>query len=227
MPEEETGSRRPAFDPEPIDVTPLSREALDDTDDRGRRAGWSRGRRAVVAAVLALALLGLGVVGVGAWRVASQRHATLETPPRVAGLVLDESERARSTADYLRDAFAAHIDLDESIGVVYADPNDHRRSVLLFGGTTLLWTPERDLDRLFEVVSDDAGAVTGLHKVDAGKLGGVMKCGTTTTGDSDGDLTVCGWADHGSVGIALFPGRGPEDAGGLLRRLRDGIQHRS
>ena len=147
-------------------------------------------------------------------------------PPRTGwpGLVRDDSERARSTADYLRSGFAADIDLDRSFGTVYRDPADDKRSVLVFGGTTLLWQPERDLDSLFGLLADETGKVTGLRKVPAGRFGGVMKCGTTS-GDG-GDFAVCGWADHGSVVMAMFPGRTVDDAGGLFRAMREEIQTR-
>ncbi|MET7710016.1 hypothetical protein [Micromonospora sp. NPDC005413] len=54
--------------------------------------------------------------------------------------------------------------------------------------------------------------------------GGVMKCGSTS--GEGGDFAVCGWADHGSVVMAMFPGRSVSDAGGLLRNLRADMQSR-
>jgi hypothetical protein len=220
MPDDEILAGRPAVDPEPIDVTPPGRDAA----EKEPTAGPSRRTKIILGSLLTVGLVGVGLLGAAGWGVAAQKDATLGTPARAAGLTLDESEGARATADYLRSAFAARINLDRSVGAVYTDPADPRRSVLLFGGTTLLWSPERDLDDLFDVVSDDSGAVTGLHEVTAGDLGGVMKCGTTSTGD--GELAVCGWADHGSVAIGMFPGRRPADAGPLLRDIRAAVQHR-
>lgn len=176
----------------------------------------------------AAALVGLaGVIGIGsfAWRITAEKDATLETPSQVAGLTRDDSERARNTAEYLRDGFSADIDLDRSVGAIYQDPAAAERSVLLFGGTTLLWQPGRDLDKLFELLSDETGKVTDLHEVPPGSLGGVMKCGVTVT--EDGTLTVCGWADHGSVVLAMFPGRSADESGRLLRDIREEIQTRS
>ena len=96
---------------------------------------------------------------------------------------------------------------------------------MIFGGTTLIWQPERDLDRLFELVADDEGAVTDVREVPAGNLGGLMKCGTTKT--EEGDLAVCGWSDHGSAVLAMFPGRTVDEAASLLRTIREAIQTRS
>ncbi|MEH0975044.1 hypothetical protein V6U77_28315 [Micromonospora sp. CPCC 205546] len=220
-------TQRPSVDgPEPIDLTdePIQLSNRDPEKVPQRRATRSRRRRVAWAAAAAVGLAGAAVLGTAGWRVAQQKDADLATPDRVAGLVRDDSDRARSTSDYLRSGFAADIDLDSSFGTVYRDPADDKRSVLVFGGTTLLWQPERDLDSLFGLLTDEAGKVTGLREVPAGRLGGVMKCGTTS-GDG-GDFAVCGWADHGSVVMGMFPGRSIDDAGGLFRAMRAEIQTR-
>jgi hypothetical protein len=219
--------------PDPIDITPEPGEGtpeegelmpglgLADDEPPVRR---SRRRVIVLGSALAVGLVGALLLGIAGWRIGAQKDANLDAPAQVAGLTRDDSDRAKSTADYLRSGFAADIDLDESIGVIYKDPADAKRTVLLFGGTTLVWQPERDLDNLFDLVSDDSGKVDGLHEVPAGRLGGVMKCGTTTS--QDGELAVCGWADHGSVALAMFSGRTAEESAGLLRAIRDTIQTR-
>ncbi|SCG59883.1 hypothetical protein [Micromonospora inositola] len=220
-------TERPLGDgPEPVDLThePIQLSRRDPESDPERGAAPSRRRRVVLAGALVVGLAGLGALGAGGWRVLEQKDTDLATPAKVAGLTRDDSDRARSTADYLRDGFAADIDLDKSFGTVYKDPADAKRAVLVFGGTTLLWQPERDLDSLFGLMTDATGKVTGLREVDAGRLGGVMKCGTTS-GDG-GDFAVCGWADHGSVVMAMFPGRPVDQAAGLFRQLREGIQTR-
>ncbi|MFC0532664.1 hypothetical protein [Phytohabitans kaempferiae] len=206
---------------QPIDVTPPPGEPVEEeeTIPRSRRT-----RRIVLGSLLAVGLVGAAFVGTAGFRVVQQKDASLETPPEVAGLRMDQSEQAQSTAEYLRTAIGARIDLDQSIGVVYQDPASAERSVLLFGGTALIWKPGDDLDTLFDVLSDDTGAVRGLRDVDAGDLGGVMKCGESVA--PEGNTTVCGWADHGSVVLALFPGRTPDEGGELLREIRGTIQSR-
>ncbi|MEU9829150.1 hypothetical protein [Micromonospora chersina] len=211
--------------PEPVDLTdePIRLSRRDPALEPERRP-VSRRRKIALAAALVVGLAGAGALGLGGWRVLAEKDTELTTPASVAGLARDDSDRARSTADYLRDGFAADIELDRSFGTVYTDPADAKRSVLLFGGTTLLWQPERDLDSLFGLMADETGKVTGLREVDAGRLGGVMKCGTTS-GDG-GDFAVCGWADHGSVAMGMFPGRSVDESATLFRQLREGIQHR-
>ena len=220
-------SERPAVDPPPVDLTGRSVGASPwrpESDPDDKPTGPSRHRLIVLGSLLAAGLAAMAVTGIVGWPITQQKDAALGTPSQLAGLVRDDSEQARTTADYLQTAIAAGIDLDKSVGVVYSDPAASGRSVLLFGGTTLLWQPERDLDSLFDLLADDAGEVNGLREVPAGELGGVMKCGTTPS--QDGDLTVCGWADHGSVVIAMFPGRTAEESAQLLRTIRDGMQTR-
>ncbi|MFC0506911.1 hypothetical protein [Micromonospora costi] len=212
--------------PEPVELTeePIQLSNREPGETPERRATRSRRRRIGWAVAAVVGLAGAGTLGVAGWRVAQEKDTQLATPAQVAGLARDDSERARSTADYLRSGLAADIDLDRSVGVVYRDPADEKRSVLVFGGTTLLWQPERDLDTLFGLMSDETGKVTGLREVPAGDLGGVMKCGTTS--GEGGDFAVCGWADHGSVALGMFPGRTLDDSAALFRDIRAGIQSR-
>ncbi|MFV2102678.1 hypothetical protein [Micromonospora sp. LOL_024] len=203
---------------------PIELGARDPEDDTDRPARRFRRRQVVAAVVAVLALAGIGTLGTWGWRITQQKDAQITTPDQVAGLTRDDSERASSTADYLRSGLAADIALDSSFGTVYQDPADAGRSVLLFGGTTLLWQPERDLESLFELMADEAGAVNGLRDVAPGQLGGVMKCGGTS--GEGGDFAVCGWADHGSVAIAMFPLRSVDESAQLLREIREAVQTR-
>ncbi|MFY1651549.1 hypothetical protein ACN27J_11715 [Solwaraspora sp. WMMB762] len=210
---------------EPVDVTPDAQPTPGDGEGRGRGVRAGRGRRVVVIGSLAaLGVLGVGLLGSTGLRIVAQKDASLSAPDEAAGLVRDDGEQARSTADYLHSAFAAGIDLDQSTAAVYRDPSAADRSVLVFGGTALLWSPEHDLDALLEIVGDEEGSVTGVHQVPAGTYGGVMKCGSTPTGDQE--MPVCGWADHGSIAVALFPGRTVGESAALLADLRMDLQQR-
>ena len=184
----------------------------------------SRVRVVLLSGLLAVAVAGGGALAYTGWQIAAQKDATLTPPAQVGSLRLDESEEAKNTADYLQTAVAAEIDMDKTIGAVYTDTAGQGKDVLLFGGTTLFWTPENDLDAAFDLIDDNQGAVTGMHEVDAGKLGGTMKCGTTKA--DTGELTVCGWADHGSLALAMFNNRPESEAAPLLRQLREAAESR-
>ncbi|MEQ4303563.1 hypothetical protein ABNF97_19635 [Plantactinospora sp. B6F1] len=188
----------------------------------GRRS--SRRRKVVLGAVLAVAVAGVAALGSVGLRIVQQKDATLATPVEVAGLTRDESQGAQATIEYLRTAVNAEINFAESYGVAYADPAGPDRSVLLFGGTTLVWQPERDLDRLFELASEENSPVADIREVDAGSLGGIMKCGTAPI--DGGELVFCGWADHGSIAMGMFAGRSIDESARLLRQIRNAVQSR-
>ena len=187
----------------------------------GRRTAT---RRVMLGSLVVAGVIAAGVLGVAGLRIMSQKDATLAVPDRVGGFTRDDSGQAADAADYLRTALAADIDLDQTVGAVYSDPADADRSILFFGGTALLFTPERELDGMFDMLGDETGSVTGVQEVPAGDLGGVMKCGSVTA--PEGNMAVCGWADHGSVAVAMFPGRIIHESAPLMRDLRDRIQTR-
>jgi hypothetical protein len=184
-----------------------------------RRLLWIAG--ALLVPVLILA----AVFGPSTWQMLQEKDATLATPAEAAGLTLDTSEQARGTADYLRTALAAQLGLGHPVGAVYADGSAPSRSVILIGGTGRLRSPENDLDDAFRLLADASTTVHGAHTLSPGDMGGVMKCATASS--QDGDVPVCGWADHGSLAVAMFPGRSVEESAELLRSLRRAILHRA
>ncbi|GAA3947016.1 hypothetical protein Aau02nite_69080 [Amorphoplanes auranticolor] len=202
------------------DPFPLTESAGEEKEERKPR---SRTKTIVLSAMLAVGLAGASVLGYVGWRIASQKDATLTVPANVAGFTVDSSDEGRNTAEYLQTALSADVQLDRAVGAVFTDGSAN--DILFFGGTTLFWTPEDDLVTAFDLVSDEQGSVTGLHDVPAGPLGGTMKCGTTKADDTD--MPVCGWADHGSLALAMFPGRTVEDSAKLLSEIRSAAQTRN
>ncbi|WP_412742618.1 hypothetical protein [Krasilnikovia sp. MM14-A1004] len=181
-----------------------------------------RVRTIALTAVLVVGVAGMVAAGVTGWRVVSQKDATLTAPPLVAGLRPDDSDDGRSTADFLQTALAAEVDLDHTVAAAYYDHGG--RGILFVGGTGLIWQPGDALEAAFGMVSDDQGSVTHVHDVAAGPLGGTAKCGRTAT--DDGDMAVCGWADHGSVALALFPRRSEDESADLVLAIRETAEKR-
>jgi hypothetical protein len=189
----------------------------------GRR-GLPRPRNLVLIGA-AVAVLVLGAVSAPiAWEMWNEKEVHIATPPSVAGLVLDDSQGAHDTIDYLRTAVETGVSLKTSTGAVYADESGESRSVLFVGGTGAVGSPDEVLTKTFGLITDNAGGVESVHEVPAGPLGGTMRCGTTRT--DGGSMAVCGWADHGSLGIAMFPNRPVEQSAELLRTMRKALQDR-
>ncbi|RZU52543.1 hypothetical protein EV385_4414 [Krasilnikovia cinnamomea] len=175
-----------------------------------------------MTALLAVGVAAVGAAGVTAWPIAMQKDATVTAPPLVAGLRPDDTEDGRNTADFLQTALAAEVDLDHTVAAAYYDHGG--RGILFVGGDGLIWQPGDALEKAFGMVSDDQGAVTHVHDVAAGQLGGTARCGRTAT--DDGDMAVCGWADHGSVALALFPRRSENEAADLILAIREAAETR-
>jgi hypothetical protein len=201
----------------------FSLTGTDEPETPGAAPAARTARTVVLSSLLVVALAGAGTLAWFGWQVNSQRQTTLSTPTKIGALTLDDSEQATSTADYLQSALNAEIQMDKAVGAVYSGADE--KSVLFFGGTTLLWSPESDLDSAFKLVNDEQSTVTGLKEVDAGEFGGTMKCGVARSPE-DGDLTVCGWADHGSLALAMFPNRTESEAAPLMREIRAAVQTR-
>lgn len=233
---------------EPVDITPAERRPrrserpgswLDSAlraDDAPEEDGdgptvslaprrSSHARRIALGAALLVGLSGATVLGVAGVRIAQQKDAMLRPPDAVANLRLDDSDSAVETAENLRTALAAGIDLDETVAVVYSDPAGGNHNVFFFGGTALLFSPERELDEVLTLLGDPGSDAAGMRRFAAGSLGGVMKCGTVTV--PEGEMSACGWADHGSVAVAMFPERNVEQSAVLMRQLRGATQTRS
>ncbi|GIG60963.1 hypothetical protein Lfu02_53350 [Longispora fulva] len=171
-----------------------------------------------------IVLIGAVIWGPTLWQVVRQGNPELTIPPKAAGLTLDTSERGQRTAEGMREALSVPVGFDKTVGGVYQDPAAANRSAIVVAGTATLFDPEGTLDDLFSVITDTAGGVTGTHAVDAGPLGGEARCGVTTI-DAD-RVPVCGWADHGSAGLMLFPGHTPEESAPKFVALRGAIQKR-
>jgi hypothetical protein len=184
----------------------------------------SRAKKIVLSGLLAVTVAGLGFLSYVGWSVASEKDTTISTPEKIGNLTLDSSADGRSTADYLQSALAAEVGLDKGIGGVYAEGSTDKK-VLFFGGTALIWSPKSDLKTAFDLIGDDSAPITALHDVDPGSLGGEMMCGNTKVDETT--MTVCGWADHGSLAMAMLTGVPETESATLMRQLRDATQKRN
>jgi hypothetical protein len=211
---------------EPTDDSPIEHTEAEQTSDarRGRQAKWIR--RSILGG-LGVVVVVLGVfVGPTTLAVIEERNPTLKTPDELVGFVRADGDGAKDTAEYIRDAVASSAGLTKSLGAVYKDPTSTDKSLMFVGGTATFWRPGDSLTEAFGIITDDSGGVKGVHDVPAGDLGGVMRCGTTPT-DNNEELPVCGWADHGSIGVALFLGHTLSDAEAMIKQIRPAVEHRS
>ena len=200
--------------------------AFQDDDAPARPSRRRRVLAILGAAAFLLFAAMLLVFGPTAMHILQARGTHLSTPAKAAGLTRDDSARAHETTDYLRTAMAAGAPVDHPVGAVYTDGSG---SVIFFGGTQSAWSPDRGLRAMFDLVAGEKDGVTGVTGYDPGPLGGTLRCGSTATDDPAGAqrMTVCGWADHGSLAVAMFTGREPGPAAAVLRAMRPALERRT
>ncbi|MBN1174155.1 MAG: hypothetical protein JXA67_18430 [Micromonosporaceae bacterium] len=112
----------------------------------------------------------------------------------------------------------------DSFTIVFVDSDDRSRLVTAFGVTRFVKSPSEEVDNTLAALSADL-AITGIHAVRAGQPGGEASCGS---GKVEGQqLVVCGWADHGSLGIVMFTNRSESGCVAVMETLRRAIIRRS
>jgi hypothetical protein len=204
-----------AVDTQELDAVPAADKAS------RRRAVWI-----TIAAVAALVAVVVPVI----MHFVSGNPPRLHTPVQLAGLNRDDQSDAADTANYLQNAIAAGMGLQNAVGAVYTDGRGAAHSVIFVGGATSEGGEDKRLTRLFGLLNDATDGLTAIAAQPAGALGGTVKCGLATdTGSNRAstgsmEMAVCGWADNDTVGIAMFPNRPVAEAAKLLRQMRPAIQ---
>lgn len=179
----------------------------------------------IVAGGLVVVLVIGAMAGLLVFRphLSGEHPASLSTPPQVAGLDLATDPFLEDAAVQMSAALSSEIDLDDAIAAFYFDPADDDRLVLLAGGTGPLRDPDGALDDAFDEAGVGMG-ITDVDDVDAGPMGGTAQCGVTAVEDLA--ASVCGWADHGSVVVAIFLNRSVAEGTALLQEIRSEILER-
>jgi hypothetical protein len=148
--------------------------------------------------------------------------ASVSLPAQAAGLVrVDDQDSRRLTADLKRRVQAEYLITDDVFAAVYTQPETSGNNVTLLGAARFIFDPGKDLRSALGKLSKLS--VSDVRSADAGPLGGELSCGR----GGGAATAVCGWADHGSIGVAIFPERSTEESAQLLRRLRAAVVTRS
>jgi hypothetical protein len=179
-----------------------------------------RGVRRTVLGIL-VTLLALAATGfVLAQPILREYPARLTRPASVAGMPMLTDAYHKGLAEHVRARIAARVPDADLTAAYYASDSNPAKPVLVVAGTALSLRPGWDVDHAFE--ANPQLRLTGLTRVDPGFLGGAARCGQAP----DGSLSLCAWADHGSVGIVVGYGRAILDTASLMRDIRPEIVYR-
>ena len=181
-----------------------------------RRRRWPR--RLLVMTLL-FGLCCCGVPGYFAKPMWEQYPANAVLPPELADLQLrDDAASTRNAALLEQDMRTAHLLSEDTFAGVYTDPDGKR--VTIFGITGFRLSPESDVDAEMARLSEKY-QVTEVATRETGVRGEYRRCGTGRDGGTG--VVVCAWADHGSLGTAVFTRLSVADSDALLTRIRGDI----
>ena len=153
-----------------------------------------------------------------------QGNRSLVAPDRAGAWTLQKNASADEQEAELRDRI---LRADDSLEAVYGDYRRGGDDVLVYNGINV--TTDSDLARELigrpDAALDDYLAGTGITdvvEVPAGDLRGAMACGTFPRLGPYVDLIVCGWADSGGIGTAIYrvDGINQESAAETTREFR-------
>lgn len=183
---------------------------------RGRKA-----LKALLVTVLALVVICVGAAGIvaivlyGDYSV--QYPARFGAPARIGSLV---HTSAPSLLQGERDVTAQlrKSGMKQPFAAFYEDQSDPRHGVFVAGSTQRVLLPRFEVAGAFHTIEGDGIEIKDMQRIDAGKPGGTVQCGTAT--DAISDSVICAWADHGSIGVIRLGNRTIKEAGDVVREIR-------
>jgi hypothetical protein len=177
----------------------------------------------ILGALFLVCALGCGIF---LWPVLSASGTTVTAPATLpGGLNKETSDTMQKIVDEMeRDLRNDVGDVDQVAAGIYTD-GDATKPVIVVAATSTIVFPDSEVDDAFKGFgSSTSGSVGSPVSYPAGDLGGTVKCATGE--DEEVAMTLCAWADHGSVGIAIFIGRDLAEASDLFLKIRPAVETR-
>jgi hypothetical protein len=192
-------------------------------------SAWGEPRRTRKGLKITLAAVGVVVVlavvagFIFGKPILDEYPAKVAAGPSIAGFDQSTNPELVSLSQQMNTEFKAGSELDSTaVGVYHKSGDEEQKVIMVVAGSALLLRPQTELRNAFASMSSGGLTVTSTHSVNPGDLGGYAQCGTSVTGGVK--LAVCGWADHGSLGMIMFFDRGVAEAEKLLPDFRQEIE---
>lgn len=147
----------------------------------------------------------------------------IREPITLNGYPKIEAEEFSSLTTDLKKELAGFPGAADAFGAVYGSVAE-KKLVAALAAEVDINDPQQMLDRMFQSFSSTS-QLADVGPASVGDLGGVAQCGSTESGGED--LTLCGWADEGSIGMFLFLYQIPVDVKGDFPDMRAEIETRS
>lgn len=180
--------------------------------------GLSRPVRWLIGIMAAALVGGLAAAGATAVIIYQQYPATVSIPETALGLP-KSPELTQLWFDSLPDPIAKRNAPDGSMFFqAYFDP-DTRKLVQLYAASGFVLRPGHDLPQILGGWASAFESMGEVTAVPAGDLGGAAACVNVKQAKIPG--VMCGWADHGTIGIVGFPGTTVKDRDEAARAMLD------
>ncbi|MCP2327364.1 hypothetical protein HDA40_005871 [Hamadaea flava] len=183
------------------------------------------GLKVFLAAAIVLVLAG-GVAGyVFGKPIMAEYPATVAAPDTIAGYPRSTSAELKSIGDQMDSDLRQGAGFKTTAAGVYHKETDaQQKIIMIFAGSKLILRPQAELNAAYDAIESGGLQLADRKAIPAGPLGGRAECATSVTGGVK--LSICGWADHGALGMVMFFDRGSAEAAKLLLDFRQTIQHR-
>ena len=145
--------------------------------------------------------------------------ASIELPQKLAGMTKVDDADLNKIANEIADDLKSGSNADSAVAAYYAPGGDLTKIVGVIGSTGKMTSPASELDEMFGKMT-----ITNIQAIDPGPMAGHMKCGTQLSGSNS--LTICGWADAGSLGLGIFLERPMSESETLFRQIRSEVLKR-
>jgi hypothetical protein len=193
-------------------------------DQPARHARKGGVLRMILAGLLSVVLILGGVIGITAIVLygdySAQYPARFAAPARIGALV-HTNEPALLAGEQAAVAELRQAGLSKPFAAFYDDRSDPERGVFVAGGTQRVLLPRFEVAGAFRTIEGSGITVKNLRRVNAGRLGGTVQCGTAVV--EKVDAVICAWADHGSIGVVRMMRRSVRDAPGMVTEVRSAM----
>ncbi|WP_432979155.1 hypothetical protein [Dactylosporangium sp. CA-233914] len=148
------------------------------------------------------------------------------------GLTKQDSPEADTLRDSMETDLRGSIDSVDEIatGVYSKSDDDPTHIVVLVAATGTFISPGSEIDSAFKGFNSgsDLATTSAPAEYPAGRLGGTVKCGGAEYkfGNDGLKVSLCVWADHGSVGMVMFMGQEVSAVSGQFVNIREAVQTR-
>lgn len=161
--------------------------------------------------------------------IARQYPSEIEVPDQIVGADRIAQGSLHELADRIAEQVNRQAGTETAVAGAYAVDGDLDHLAIVAGVGKLVMDLDQELDAFPAAVNGEGYVFDEFHSVPAGALGGKARCGSGSVVvgvDQNALVSMCFWADHGSVGGVILHGRDMAEAAQVFRAFRAAVLRR-